>query len=66
MKELTNAQLDLLLSEWKNGLMDGEFVTQASIDILRNRLSNFMDRAIHFECDTVKEMVESHDHYTGG
>jgi hypothetical protein len=67
MKRDLEFQLGLLLNEWRQGLIDSEFVSGVSLTTLERRLVRFIDRNIHIaEDDELHDFVTDHNHYTGG
>lgn len=56
-----------MLSEWRNSLVEGSWVSDLELSVLKAMLVKFIDRSFtHIEDDELKEMIEDHNHYTGG
>jgi hypothetical protein len=59
-------QLELLLKEWKDGLIDSEFVSSSSLLTLKKRLKSLIDRNIHIDDEELNDFAHDVDMFSGG
>lgn len=66
MGKLSNVQLKMLLSEWKNSLLDGSFVSEFELSVLELRLTKFIDLHYSHIDEEVEEFLDPKGDHFGG
>jgi hypothetical protein len=63
MNKNLDCQLSLMLREWKDALIEGSFVTDIELSVLKRKIELFIERQMtHVDDDHVGEMLRNDSH----